>query len=107
MTTASSTNTSCWHWSHTTGAAGGATITASNINSIVTERHSGIDISGSLILNGSDIGYRISNIERVLGIPEPDSKLFKKYPKLKDKYEDYINELSKARTWETLKGDDK
>ena len=47
---------------------------------------------------------RLETIERVLGIPERDVNLEKKYPysKIKQLYEEYIRELEKVRTWDRL-----
>jgi hypothetical protein len=39
-----------------------------------------------------------------LAIPERDVILEKKHPKLKKLYDEYINELSKYRMWESIKG---
>lgn len=64
----------------------------------------GLKVNGPIILNGQDLEQRIATIEKVLGIPESPDELFKKYPKLKEKYDRYINELAKIRTWDKLKG---
>lgn len=69
----------------------------------VSNNPSGLEVNGSVVINGKDLEERLDVIEKVLGIPETDPELFKKYPKLKQKYDDYINELAKLRTWEALK----
>lgn len=65
---------------------------------------SSLTVKGKVIINGKDLEERLSNLEKVLGIPEYDGEMFIKYPSLKVKYDDYINELSKKRTWDALKG---
>lgn len=59
-------------------------------------------VNGNLVVNGRDLGERLSVIENVLGIPERDIELEKKHPKLKAMYDSYITELAKYRTWESL-----
>jgi hypothetical protein len=63
-----------------------------------------LTVKGKCIINGRDLEERLDNIEKVLGIPEADGDMFTKYPSLKKKYDDYINELAKLRTWDALKG---
>lgn len=67
---------------------------------------SSLEVKGKIILNGIDLNERLTTIENILQIPERDSILEQKHPKLKKLYDMYINELSKARMWETLKGKD-
>lgn len=63
-----------------------------------------LTVKGKVIINERDLEERLVNIEKVLGIPEVDGPMFVKYPSLKKKYDDYINELAKMRTWDALKG---
>jgi hypothetical protein len=72
---------------------------------MVSSDPSSLDVKGKIIHNGRDLEERLKTIESVLQIPERDVKLEKKYPKLKKMYEDYIKELSKARMWESIKGE--
>lgn len=72
---------------------------------VVSSDPSSLDVKGKIIHNGRDLEERLKTIESVLQIPERDVKLEKKYPKLKKMYEDYIKELSKARMWESIKGE--
>lgn len=65
-----------------------------------------LEVTGKMTINGLDLEERLSNIEKVLMIPERDVILESKYPKLKKMYDEYIKELSKARMWETLKGNE-
>ena len=65
-----------------------------------------LEVKGRMVLNGRDLEERLDTIEKVLHIPERDVKLESKYPKLKKLYNEYIKELSKARMWESLKGDE-
>ena len=71
----------------------------------VTNDPASLEVKGKIIHNGIDLEERLKTIEQVLMIPERDVKLEKNYPKLKKLYDEYIKELSKARMWESLKGD--
>jgi hypothetical protein len=62
-----------------------------------------LEVKGKMVLNGRDLEERLDTIEKVLQIPERDVILEKNYPLLKQKYDDYINTLSKYRMWEELK----
>jgi len=73
-------------------------------NVTVNNNPSSLEVHGKIIHNGQDLEERLKTIEKVLAIPEKDVILESKYPKLKKMYDDYINELSKARMWESLKG---
>jgi hypothetical protein len=66
-----------------------------------------LKVDGNVVINGRDLEQRLEVIEKVLNIPERDVELEKSYPKLKKLYDEYINELSKSRMWETLKGQNK
>ena len=76
---------------------------SSNDVMTVSNNPAGLTVKGTVVINGRDLEERLNNIEKVLGIPEVDSEMFTKYPSLKKKYDDYINELSKLRTWDALK----
>jgi hypothetical protein len=65
-----------------------------------------LEVKGKIIHNGRDLEERLSTIEKVLMIPERDVTIESKYPSLKKKYDEYIKELSKARMWESLKGNE-
>jgi hypothetical protein len=79
-------------------------ITANPVLTIPADGAS-LEVKGKMILNGVDLDERLKNIEQVLMIPERDVILESKYPKLKKMYDEYIKELSKARMWESLKGE--
>ena len=64
-----------------------------------------LEVKGRMVINGRDLEERLETIEKVLQIPERDVILEKKHPKLKKLYDEYINELSKYRMWESIKGD--
>lgn len=64
-----------------------------------------LEVKGRMVINGRDLEERLNTIERVLTIPERDVILEGKHPKLKKLYDEYINELSKYRMWESIKGD--
>lgn len=82
-------------------------ISTSNTNIINTNPvTNGIPTGCSITHNNSrveELEERLSNIEKVLGIPKADGVMFVKYPSLKKKYDAYINELTKLRTWDALK----
>lgn len=75
---------------------------ADNVLTVNGEQAS-LTVKGKVVVNGRDLEERLDNIEKVLGIPEADGAMFVKYPKLKKKYDDYINELAKLRAWDALK----
>jgi hypothetical protein len=64
-----------------------------------------LEVKGRMVLNGRDLEERLDTIEKVLQIPERDVILEKKHPKLKKLYDEYINELSKYKMWQSIKGD--
>lgn len=64
-----------------------------------------IEVKGKMVVNGLDLEERLKTIERVLMIPERDATIEAKYPSLKKKYDEYIDQLSKYRMWETIKGE--
>jgi hypothetical protein len=64
-----------------------------------------LEVKGRMVINGRDLEERLNTIEKVLQIPERDVILEKKHPKLKKLYEEYINELSKYKMWQSIKGD--
>ena len=64
-----------------------------------------LEVKGRMVINGRDLEERLDTIEKVLHIPERDVILEKKHPKLKKLYEEYINELSKYKMWQSIKGD--
>lgn len=72
---------------------------------VVNNNPSSLEVKGKIVHNGRDLEERLSVIEKVLMIPERNTELEKKYPKLKKMYDAYINELSKYQMWEDIKGD--
>lgn len=83
---------------HTSGYQISPTITVLN-------EPASLEVKGKIIHNGVDLEERLKTIEKVLMIPERDIEMETKYPKLKKMYEEYINQLSKYRMWENIKGD--
>jgi hypothetical protein len=71
---------------------------------VVIEKSAALEIKGKVIINGVDLNERLRTIETVLAIPERDTELEAKHPKLKELYDEYINALAKYKTWESLKG---
>lgn len=72
---------------------------------VVLEKHAALEVKGKVIVNGLDLEERLKTIEYVLGLPERDVTIEAKYPSLKKKYDEYVKELGKYRTFEALKGD--
>jgi hypothetical protein len=101
---ATTNSTSSLMGSNGTWAVGNTTISTDPVLTINGDKTS-LDVRGKMILNGQDLEERLSVIEKVLQIPERDAKLESKHPKLKKLYDEYIKELSKARMWESLKGE--
>ena len=69
----------------------------------VSGNPAGLEVKGTVVINGRDLEERISTIEKVLQIPQRDVTMESKYPKLKKLYEEYMRELDKLRTWDALK----
>ena len=84
------------------------TNTTSIADSVMVARNNPaeLEVKGRMVLNGRDLEERLKTIETVLQIPERDVKLEKKHPKLKKLYDEYIKELGKYRTWESIKGEE-
>ena len=72
---------------------------------VVLEKHAALEVKGKVLINGIDLEERLKTIEYVLGLPERDVTIEAKYPSLKKKYDEYVKELGKYRTFEALKGD--
>ena len=66
-----------------------------------------LTVKGKVMINGQDLEERLKTIEKVLMIPERDVTMEAKYPSLKKKFDEYIKELAKYRTWDAIKGDTK
>lgn len=92
-----------------TSGLNGTSWSSANIpDNVLTARNNpaGLDVKGTVVINGRDLEERLNVIEKVLQIPERDVKLEKKHPKLKKLYDEYIAALGKYRTWESIKGDE-
>lgn len=90
----------------TSGSNGTVSWTNPNDNVMIVKNNPAeLEVKGRIVLNGRDLEERLNTIEKVLMIPERDVILEQSYPLLKQKYEDYINTLSKYRMWESIKGD--
>jgi hypothetical protein len=98
---------------YTIGTSAGSNGTFANtnnyvLNSEVMKIHgdpASLEVKGKMIVNGLDLEERLKTIERVLMIPERDATIEAKYPSLKKKYDEYIDQLSKYRMWESIKGE--
>ena len=73
---------------------------------VVSQNPPELEVKGRMVINGRDLEERLNTIEKVLNIPERDVILEQSYPLLKQKYDDYINTLSKYRMWESIKGEE-
>jgi hypothetical protein len=72
---------------------------------IVLEKNATLTVKGKVVINDRDLEERLATIEKILQIPERDVILEKKHPKLKKLYDEYINELSKYKMWQSIKGE--
>lgn len=72
---------------------------------VILEKDAALEVKGKVIINGIDLEERLKTIEYVLGLPERDATIEAKYPSLKKKYDEYVKDLGKYRTFEALKGD--
>jgi len=89
----------------TTGANGTSWANLSDNVVVAKTNPPELEVKGRMVINGVDLEERLNTIEKVLCIPERDVILEQKHPKLKKLYDEYINELSKYRMWESIKGD--
>jgi D-arabinose 1-dehydrogenase-like Zn-dependent alcohol dehydrogenase len=103
------TNTTAGQFLTSTGSNGTTWATGTvNNNPALTVKQTNppeLEVKGRMVINGRDLEERLDTIEKVLHIPERDVILEKKHPKLKKLYDEYINELSKYKMWQSIKGD--
>lgn len=101
------------HSSITTGTYGSAhgfdvssILTSSNIStSAITE--SVFDSTSVVTKHYMDLHKEIQDIKQMLMMINRDFYLEEKYPKLKEKADEYHKQLEKYKTFERLKGNDK
>lgn len=74
------------------------------VRNVSTKAQHQISLDGNVLLNGRNLEDRLATIEKVLHIPQRDVNLENNYPKLKEIYKQYQQELEKIHTWEALKG---
>ena len=67
-----------------------------------TRCESALNVSKDIILRDESLTERLERIETVLNIPIRDIKMENKYPRLKQLFEEYMQELAKLKTWERL-----
>lgn len=109
--TLTSTGTYSTAWTGTT-----SNYNSTNGNTVMTipfgedkvqiEKSATLEVKGNIVLNGMDLDDRLKTIEKVLCIPQRDVTMETKYPKLAELYKQYMHELEKYQTWESIKGDD-
>lgn len=75
-------------------------------NNIQLDEKATLDVKGIVKINGINLEERLNTIEQVLSIPTRDVEMEEKYPKLKELYEQYMHELAKYRTWDSIKGEE-
>ncbi len=100
------TNNTSGQFLTSNGSNGTSWTTTTDTVLVANQNPASLEVKGRMVINGRDLEERLDTIETVLQIPERDVKLEKNYPKLKKMYEDYIKELSKARMWESIKGNE-
>lgn len=67
-----------------------------------TRCESALNVSKDRILREESLSERLNRIETVLNIPTRDLEMENKYPRLKQLFEEYMQELEKLKTWERL-----
>lgn len=67
-----------------------------------TRCESALNVSKDRILREESLSERLKRIETVLNIPTRDIEMENKYPRLKQLFEEYMQELEKLKTWERL-----
>ena len=96
-------DTSSWDNSFTTSPTsiytGGDTFTFTDA---LDGKH-GIDVQGTLTVDGVDVMQSIKDLQRVLGVVSRDIEKEEKYKGLKRAAEAYERELAKIETFEALK----
>ena len=84
-------------------AIGAGSIGAGSRGADSTGSFKTISVTSDIVLNGESLLERLARIETVLHIPVRDTLLETTYPKLKQIWINYTNEVEKYKTWETLK----
>lgn len=104
--TATGLNGSSWASpnTHFTSSSGTAIMTIPyGEDKIQIDKKATLEVNGTVMINGMDLDERLKTIEQVLCIPQRDVTMEAKHPKLKQLYEQYMHELAKYKTWDTLK----
>lgn len=92
---------------HFTSSTGDAVLTIPFGENVVrVEKKATLEVNGTVMINGMDLDERLKTIEQVLCIPQRDVTMEHKHPKLKQLYEQYMHELAKYKTWDSIKGED-
>lgn len=94
------TNTVSPFFSNSSAVSIAPAITATNDSVTV---NGSLVINGDISVNGESIIDRLSRIEKLVNIPTRNIDIENKYPKLKEIWKMYNQELEKYITWETLK----
>jgi hypothetical protein len=109
-TTTATINSNVLYGAGTSYTTGTNWVAPNNYESVMTVNNTGekdpaLNVTGKFFVNGIDLEERLEIIEKVLHIPQRDSKLEAEYPRLKKLFNEYISALEQYRTWDKLKGE--
>ena len=107
LTASGSTYT--WSNPNTNFTAGGTGKTVMTIphnsDEVVIEPDAALNVKGKVIINGEDLQERLERIETLLNVPVRDIEMETEFPKLKNLWKEYEEELERYRTWKRLKNE--
>ena len=67
-----------------------------------TRCESALNVSKDIFLRDESLSERLERIETMLNIPTRDIDMETKHPRLKQLFEEYMQELDKLKTWKKL-----
>lgn len=86
--------------------AGGSNKTVMSIpyngDEVIIEPAAALNVKGKVIINGENLEDRLERIETLLNIPSRDIEMENEFPKLKNLWKEYNEELEKYKTWKRL-----
>lgn len=103
-------NSSNYSWAQpsisTTFTAGGSGKTVmsipANSEEVIIEPTAALTVKGKVVINGENLEDRLNRIETLLNIPIRDKEMEEEFPKLKQLWQEYEQELEKYKTWKRL-----
>lgn len=73
-------------------------------NNVMQINHERVSISGALLVNDVDIGSTLSDMMKVLMVIQRDLDMERRYPRLKEAYDNYNKVLSDYQLIDDMKG---